>query len=72
MSVDIVNFGEENVNTEKLNSFITTLNGKEGQMSHLVTVPPGPVLSDALVTSAVIQGTGRGPPILSSVTLALG
>jgi len=56
VSVDIVNFGEENVNTEKLNSFITTLNGKEGQMSHLVTVPPGPVLSDALVTSAVIQG----------------
>jgi len=56
VSVDVVNFGEENVNTEKLNSFITTLNGKEGQTSHLVTVPPGPVLSDALVTSAVIQG----------------
>lgn len=56
MSVDVVNFGEENVNTDKLNSFITTLNGKEGQTSHLVTVPPGPVLSDALVTSAVIQG----------------
>jgi len=56
VSVDVVNFGEENVNTDKLNSFITTLNGKEGQTSHLVTVPPGPVLSDALVTSAVIQG----------------
>jgi len=56
VSVDVVNFGEEGANTEKLNSFITTLNGKEGQTSHLVTVPPGPVLSDALVTSAVIQG----------------
>lgn len=56
VSVDVVNFGEEGSNTEKLNSFITTLNGKDGQTSHLVTVPPGPVLSDALVTSAIIQG----------------
>jgi len=62
VSVDVVNFGEENVNTEKLNTFITTLNGKEGQTSHLVTVPPGPVLSDALVTSAVIQGEDAGMP----------
>jgi len=56
VNVDIVNFGEESVNTDKLNVFITTLNGKDGQLSHLITVPPGPILSDALVTSAVIQG----------------
>ncbi|CAN7938103.1 unnamed protein product [Ixodes hexagonus] len=54
--VDVVNFGEEHVNTEKLAHFVNTLNGKEGGGSHLVTVPPGPHLSDALMSSPVIQG----------------
>lgn len=57
VSVDIVNFGEDSTNTEKLNLFVSTLNGKgEGGQSHLVTVPPGPVLSDVIVSSPVIQG----------------
>lgn len=56
VSVDIVNFGEEIANTEKLTAFITTLNGREGSGSHLVTVPPGPHLSDALISSPVVQG----------------
>ncbi|CAK9298470.1 unnamed protein product [Gordionus sp. m RMFG-2023] len=30
VNVDIVNFGETDVNTEKLTTFINTLNGKEG------------------------------------------
>ncbi|XP_054720249.1 26S proteasome non-ATPase regulatory subunit 4-like [Uloborus diversus] len=54
--VDIVNFGEDAVNTDKLTLFINTLNGKDGTGSHLVTVPPGPHLSDALVSSPVVQG----------------
>ncbi|KAK6621585.1 proteasome regulatory particle base subunit rpn10 [Polyplax serrata] len=54
--VDIVSFGEEAVNNEILTIFINTLNGKEGSTSHLVTVPPGPHLSDALISSPVIQG----------------
>ncbi|GIY70442.1 26S proteasome non-ATPase regulatory subunit 4 [Caerostris extrusa] len=54
--VDIVNFGEDAANTEKLTLFINTLNGKDGSGSHLVTVPPGPHLSDALVSSPVVQG----------------
>ena len=29
--------------------------GKEGTGSHLVTIPPGPHLSDALVSSAIVQ-----------------
>ena len=53
VNVDIVNFGEEATNTELLTSFIKIL---EGTGSHLVTVPPGPHLSDALITSPVIQG----------------
>lgn len=54
---DVVNFGEDQgSNTDKLTLFINTLNGKDGTGSHLVTVPPGPHLSDALVSSPVVQG----------------
>ncbi|BES98904.1 26S proteasome non-ATPase regulatory subunit [Nesidiocoris tenuis] len=56
VNVDIVSFGEEAENNELLTTFINTLNGKEGGSSHLVTVPPGPHLSDALISSPVIQG----------------
>lgn len=44
------------MNNEVLTTFINTLNGKDGNTSHLVTVPPGPHLSDALISSPVIQG----------------
>jgi len=56
VNIDIVNFGEDEANTEILNKFIETINGKEGTSSHLVTVPPGPHLSDALVSSPIVQG----------------
>ena len=56
VNVDIICFGEENGGTDGLASFITTLNGKEGTGSHLVTIPPGPHLADALISSPVIQG----------------
>ncbi|XP_048009195.1 26S proteasome non-ATPase regulatory subunit 4b isoform X1 [Megalobrama amblycephala] len=58
VSVDIVNFGEEEVNTDKLTVFVNTLNGKEGVGSHLVTVPPGPSLADALLSSPIMAGEG--------------
>ncbi|KAM8870254.1 26S proteasome non-ATPase regulatory subunit 4-like [Spinachia spinachia] len=56
--VDVINFGEEEMNTEKLTTFINTLNGKEGAGSHLVTVPPGPSLADALLSSPILAGEG--------------
>jgi len=57
VNIDIVNFGEDECNTDVLNKFISTINGKEGTASHLVTIPPGPHhLSDALATSPVLQG----------------
>ncbi|KAI5740828.1 hypothetical protein M8J76_007646 [Diaphorina citri] len=56
VNVDIVSFGEEVVNTELLNTFISTLNGKDGSGSHMVTVAVGPHLSDALISSPIIQG----------------
>ncbi|KAI9533302.1 26S proteasome non-ATPase regulatory subunit 4 [Dissostichus eleginoides] len=58
VNVDIINFGEEEMNTEKLTSFINTLNGKEGAGSHLVTVPRGPSLADALLSSPILAGEG--------------
>ncbi|XP_034554095.1 26S proteasome non-ATPase regulatory subunit 4-like [Notolabrus celidotus] len=58
VNVDVINFGEEEANTEKLSAFINTLNGKEGAGSHLVTVPPGPSLADALLSSPILAGEG--------------
>ena len=55
VNIDIVSFGEDEENTDVLNKFITTINGKEGTGSHLVTIPPGPHLSDALVSSPIVQ-----------------
>ena len=56
VNIDIVNFGEDECNTDVLNKFISTINGKEGTASHLVTIPPGSHhLSDALATSPVLQ-----------------
>jgi len=62
VNVDVVNFGEDSSNTEKLNVFVTTLNGKEGQTSHLITVPPGTgtALSDVLFSSPIVRGEDGG------------
>jgi len=60
VNIDIINFGEDALNTDLLNKFVTTINGKEGTGSHLVTIPPGPHLSDALVSSAILQGEDGG------------
>uniref|UniRef100_A0A671QVB7 26S proteasome non-ATPase regulatory subunit 4 n=1 Tax=Sinocyclocheilus anshuiensis TaxID=1608454 RepID=A0A671QVB7_9TELE len=49
---------KDEVNTEKLTAFVNTLNGKEGTGSHLVTVPPGPSLADALLSSPILAGEG--------------
>lgn len=56
VNVDIVNFGEEEENSKKLSSFISTINGRDGTSSHLFSVPPGTNLHDALISSALIQG----------------
>ena len=55
VNIDVVSFGEDEDNTDILNKFISTINGKEGTGSHLVTIPPGPHLSDALVSSPIVQ-----------------
>jgi len=66
VNIDIVNFGEDECNADILNKFISTINGKEGTSSHLVTIPPGPHLSDALVSSPIVQGEDGGAGISGS------
>nr|CAG4638546.1 EOG090X08NC [Cyclestheria hislopi] len=61
VNVDVICLGEEvhndfAGNTDVLANFINTLNGKDGSGSRLVTIPPGPHLADALISSPVIQG----------------
>jgi len=57
VAVDIVNFGEETENAQKLEAFVNSVNS--GENSHLVTVPPGPhVLSDILISSPIISEGG--------------
>jgi len=56
VNVDVVCLGEDNETSEKLSAFINTLNGKDGTSCHLVTVPPGPALADALRSSPIIHG----------------
>lgn len=62
VNIDIVNFGEDTANSDKLTVFINTLNGKDGNLCHLVTVPPGPLLSDALISSPILQGEDGASP----------
>lgn len=59
IAVDLVNFGEEAENVEKLESFIKAVNTSDE--SHLITVPAGPhILSDILLSSPIIVGEGGG------------
>ena len=57
VAVDIVSFGHEADNEEKLTAFHGAVNSNDN--SHLVTVPPGPVLSDVLIGSPIFQ-VGEG------------
>ena len=56
----MINFGEEAINTKKLESLISTVNGKDGENSHLITVPPETRLSEVLGTSPIMAGAGGG------------
>jgi 26S proteasome regulatory subunit N10 len=59
IAIDVVNFGEEAENTEKLEAFISAVNNEDN--SHLVTIPSGPhILSDILVSSPILSSGGEG------------
>ncbi|GAU89193.1 hypothetical protein RvY_01772 [Ramazzottius varieornatus] len=65
VSVDVICFGQEGDNSTKLGQFIATLNGKEGAGSHLLTVPPGQGLVEALASSVLFH-TEDGPPVVAA------
>jgi 26S proteasome regulatory subunit N10 len=59
ISVDIINFGEVNTNTTKLEAFIAAINSAD--TSHLVTIPAGGnLLSDDVARSAIVGREGPG------------
>lgn len=61
VAVDVVNFGEEDVNVEKLEAFVAAVNSNDN--SHLVNVPPGPhMLADVLLSSPIVMEEGAVPP----------
>merc|ERR1712062_418941 len=66
VSVDVVSFGEVDENAEILKKFVETINGRDGTGSHLVTIPPGPHLSDALISSAIIQEDDSSNAVVSN------
>ncbi|KAI8832577.1 hypothetical protein BJ741DRAFT_614065 [Chytriomyces cf. hyalinus JEL632] len=61
IALDIINFGEDAVNTPKLEALINAVNSSDN--SHLVTIPPGPhVLSDILISSPILADEDGAPP----------
>lgn len=64
VAVDIVSFGSEEENAERLEAFHSAVNSNNN--SHLVTVPPGTILSDMLFGTPIFMeegasgGTGEG------------
>jgi len=56
VSVDIVNFGESEENTDLLEKFVNTV--KANDNSNLVTVEPGKLLSDVVASSPIFHRGG--------------
>lgn len=60
VSVDIINFGENESNQQLLSEFIDVLNGKDGTGSHLISVPPGSALKESILSSPIVGGSRGG------------
>ena len=59
VAVDIISFGNEQENLEKLEAFINGVNS--GDNSHLLSIPPGPqLISDALIGSSIVGEDAGG------------
>ena len=57
VAIDIINFGEESVNTSKLEKFNSIINNHDN--SHLVSIPPGPrLLYEVIATSPILVEDG--------------
>lgn len=57
VAIDIINFGEESINTSKLEKFNSIINNHDN--SHLVTIPPGPrLLYEVIASSPILMEEG--------------
>jgi 26S proteasome regulatory subunit N10 len=50
-SIDIINFGEDTVNTSKLEAFMDAIGT---DTSHLATIPPGPYLLSSMIQTPIL------------------
>ncbi|KDN37230.1 hypothetical protein K437DRAFT_252013 [Tilletiaria anomala UBC 951] len=65
VAVDIINFGENGENEEKLRAFVESVDS--GENSHLLSIPPGPqLLSDIILSSSVLSTDVGGAPGIST------
>ena len=60
VSVDVVSFGCDEENKDKLEAFHAAVNS--GDTSHLVSVPAGTILSDMLFATPIFMEEGAGGP----------
>ncbi|KAJ1308431.1 hypothetical protein OPQ81_004136 [Rhizoctonia solani] len=62
VAVDVVSFGEEDVNDPLLRVFVDTLNSSDN--SHLLSIPSGAnmLISDAILSSPILAGEDGIPP----------
>ena len=58
VAVDIINFGEEGVNTAKLERFQSTINNHDN--SHLVTISPGRLYEVVASSPILVEDGGFG------------
>ncbi|GLT82631.1 hypothetical protein SLE2022_009910 [Rubroshorea leprosula] len=59
VALDIVNFGEDDGKTEKLEALLAAVNNND--TSHIVHIPTGPsALSDVLISTPIFTGDGEG------------
>lgn len=56
VALDVVSFGHDDANAEKLEAFVAAVDSNEN--SHLVTVPAGTILSDMLFGSPIFHPDG--------------
>eukprot|EP00257_Ricinus_communis_P028247 XP_025015661.1 26S proteasome non-ATPase regulatory subunit 4 homolog isoform X2 [Ricinus communis] len=70
VSLDIVNFGEEeDEKPEKLEALVSAVNNNDS--SHIVHIPPGPnAISDVLISTPVFNGDGGGSGFAAAAAAA--
>lgn len=67
IAIDVINYGEVEHNTAKLEKFIATVNNHEN--SHLVTIPPGPqLLYESIAQSPMMAQEGAYAGIVGGAT----